>query len=213
MECKRQRLEGLLAAAGLALKMLAVDKGLLSPAGGCRLAAGLACSNCPAVVHRPRRFLEHGRAQRLQRLGGAAACCELWCVLWCSFLSSDHMKAPWQRQQTHGHNAMLLCRAGLGGRGPAPTHARHVPAAACGGGGWGAGGRRGRRRKRRGPAAGRPAAAQPASRHRGAGRQVHHRWEALPTAANRCMHVLQLAAGISAAAAPKRPPSLFPVQS
>ncbi|KAL4420694.1 hypothetical protein ABPG75_010350 [Micractinium tetrahymenae] len=32
LECKRQRLEGLLAAAGLALKMLAVDKGLLSPA-------------------------------------------------------------------------------------------------------------------------------------------------------------------------------------
>lgn len=37
LECKRQRLEGLLAAAGLALKMLAVDKGLLSPVGGCWL--------------------------------------------------------------------------------------------------------------------------------------------------------------------------------
>lgn len=34
MECKRQRLEGLLAAAGLMLKTLAVDKGLLSAAGG-----------------------------------------------------------------------------------------------------------------------------------------------------------------------------------
>lgn len=38
LECKRQRLEGLLAAAGLALKMLAVDRGLLSPAGGSCLA-------------------------------------------------------------------------------------------------------------------------------------------------------------------------------
>ena len=36
LECKRQRLEGLLAAAGLMLKTLAVDKGLLSPAGGRR---------------------------------------------------------------------------------------------------------------------------------------------------------------------------------
>lgn len=34
LECKRQRLEGLLAAAGLMLKTLAVDRGLLSPAGG-----------------------------------------------------------------------------------------------------------------------------------------------------------------------------------
>lgn len=33
LECKRQRLEGLLAAAGLMLKMLAVDKGLLNPTG------------------------------------------------------------------------------------------------------------------------------------------------------------------------------------
>ena len=36
LECKRQRLEGLLAAAGLMLKTLAVDKGLLSAAGGQR---------------------------------------------------------------------------------------------------------------------------------------------------------------------------------
>jgi len=33
LECKRQRLEGMLAAAGLMLKTLAVDKKLLSPAG------------------------------------------------------------------------------------------------------------------------------------------------------------------------------------
>ena len=43
LECKRQRLEGLLAAAGLMLKTLAVDKGLLSAAGGQR------CFTCPLV--------------------------------------------------------------------------------------------------------------------------------------------------------------------
>lgn len=40
LECKRQRLEGLLAAAGLMLKTLAVDRGLLSPAGGWAPCAG-----------------------------------------------------------------------------------------------------------------------------------------------------------------------------
>lgn len=34
LECKRQRLEGMLAAAGLMLKTLAVDQGLLPPSGG-----------------------------------------------------------------------------------------------------------------------------------------------------------------------------------
>lgn len=47
LECKRQRLEGLLAAAGLMLKTLAVEHGLLSPGGVRRAhAAQLAAPAC-----------------------------------------------------------------------------------------------------------------------------------------------------------------------
>ena len=47
LECKRQRMEGLLAAAGLMLKTIAVDKGLLERAGTCSGGWGRASAPSP----------------------------------------------------------------------------------------------------------------------------------------------------------------------